>query len=200
MNRLFRWAGALGIGALWVASPGAAANETNCSSTLETRSPDDWLVSVHAGAGEPCLEGTYVVEVRGPQGQRESFAHPRDGLVETLWVEDFDRDGTVEIAVQTRAMGGGAHGDVAIFTRSPMGWASRRIVPLAGDVAIGYQGHDRFEFADGALIRRFPVYRKDDLACCPSGGVRVLGLSYAEGRWVPFHPRPKSPGPAPGNS
>jgi hypothetical protein len=207
MKMLPRWAGALGGALLGVslaagAPPASTGTSTKgeCASSLETRSPDGWLVSVHTGPGEPCSSGTYVVDARGPQGQHQSFAHPREGVVETLWVEDFDRDGTVEIAVQTRQAGSGAYADVAIFAGSPMGWVSRRIVPLAGDVAVGYQGHDRFEFVDGALVRRFPIYRKGDPNCCPTGGTRVLGLSYAEGRWVPFHPRPKPmpPGPKPG--
>ncbi|MEO8504988.1 MAG: hypothetical protein ABI609_13905 [Acidobacteriota bacterium] len=198
MNRSLWLAGAL-LGSLAAAAAAApkpaVAPAPGCASAIETAGPAGWTVKAENGPREACTSGTYIVSLTGPNGQLESFAHPRDGALEKLWVEDFDRDGSVEIAVLLRAADAGAGGSVEVFARSPQGWAARRIVPLAGEVAIGHRGHDSYEFTDGALIRRFPVYKPSDRDCCHSGGVRVLGLAYAEGRWVPFQPReaPKAP-------
>ena len=199
MKRSLWLAGALLGGLSAAAAPRpAVAPPPGCASPVETAGPAGWTVKAENAPREACASGTYVVSLTGPNGQVESFAHPRDGAIETLWVEDFDRDGAAEIAVLVRAAGDSTRGSVDVFARSPQGWAARRIVPLAGELAVGYRGHDTFEFTDGALIRRFPIYKAADRDCCHSGGVRVLGLAYAEGRWVPFHPRPK-PAPGPGH-
>lgn len=173
------------------ARPGARA-AAFCDAVLENRRLDGWTVTVRAGAGEDCAQGTYVVRLRGPHGEEEAFAGTRVGALAELWVDDFDRDGLAEIAVQTRQAGVG-RSEVAVFAHGPQGWVTRRIAPLAGAIASGYRGGDRFAFVDGALVRRFKTYRPGDGDCCPTGPYRSLGLAYGEGRWVPFEPRRHPP-------
>jgi hypothetical protein len=160
--------------------------------TLVHHRADGWTVTVTHGAQEAPGNGTFVVRLRGPKGEDEAFSHPRLGALAELWVEDFDRDGLVEIAVETRQAGVG-RAEVAVFAHGPLGWVEKRIAPLAGQPASGYRGGDRFAFVDGALIRRFHTYRPGDADCCPTGPVRSLGLAYAEGRWVPFEPQLRLP-------
>ena len=182
---------------LFAAAPAAAATgNASCDPTLVHHRADGWTVTATHGLKEACDNGTFVVRLRGPKGEEEAFSHPRLGALAELWVEDFDRDGLVEIAVETRQAGVG-RAEVAVFAHGPLGWVERRIAPLAGQPASGYRGGDRFFFVDDALIRRFHTYRPSDADCCPTGPVRTLGLAYAEGRWVPFVPQRKTPPAAP---
>jgi len=183
----------------------AAGRPASCDPTLEHHRADGWSVTVTHGLEEACDSGTFVVRLRGPKGEEDGFSHARLGALAELWVEDFDRDGLVEIAVETRQAGVG-RAEVAVFAHGPLGWVEKRIAPLAGQPASGYRGGDRFAFVDGALVRRFHTYKPVDSDCCPTGPVRSLGLAYGEGRWVPFEPRlptpptparPSAPSPAP---
>jgi len=184
-----------------VAPATAAAGNATCAPTLVHHRADGWTISVAHGLQEECGNGTFVVRLRGPKGEEEAFSHRRLGALAELWVEDFDRDGLVEIAVETRQAGVG-RAEVAVFAHGPLGWVEKRIVPLAGQPASGYRGGDHFAFVDGALVRRFHTYKPADADCCPTGPERSLGLAYGEGRWVPFEPRPPAPPtqPAPPSS
>jgi hypothetical protein len=174
------------------AAPGeplsSAGHSALCSPDLVHRRLDGWTTTVTQGAKESCDAGTFVVTLKGPKGESQAFSHPRVGSLAELWVEDFDRDGLVEIAVETQQAHGGK-AEVAVFAHGPAGWVERRIAPLSGPAAAGYRGGDHFAFVDGALVRRFRTYLPADSDCCPSGPWRSLGLAYGEGRWVPFEPR-----------
>jgi hypothetical protein len=35
-----------------------------------------------------------------------------------------------------------------------------------------FRGHDRYLLHDNLIIREYPIYRKQDPNCCPTGGLR----------------------------
>ena len=54
------------------------------------------------------------------------------------------------------------------------------------EISAGYMGHDEFSVGEGALLRRFPIYREGDSNAQPSGGTRQIQykLEAGEAGWI----------------
>lgn len=121
----------------------------------------------------------------GPIGQMEAEA---DGTITGVEVEDLDANGYPEIYVYVTSAGSGSYGSLIAYASNRNRSLSEIHLPsLEGDpeASRGYMGHDTFAVGEGALLRRFPVYRDGDTNAGPSGGTRQLQyrLEAGEAGW-----------------
>lgn len=106
---------------------------------------------------------------------------------------DLNNDGYEELYLVTSGAGSGSYGNI-------YGYASNKdlsVTPVYvrevsendlkqdGDF-FGYMGHDSIYAQKGQLFRKFPVYRKGDANCCPSGGTKIIQytLEAGEASWI----------------
>jgi len=108
-----------------------------------------------------------------------------DGVVIGAEVGDLNRDGSPEIYVYVTSAGSGAYGElVAYSANNKKSLSEIYLPPLENEkksVSKGYMGHDQFSLVENTFVRRFPLYRKDDPNCCPTGGTRQLEYKLVPG-------------------
>lgn len=168
--------------------------------------------SLHAEAGAPSrpffaqqvLQGvTFQIEspnnssinkvrVRAQVGKKTIGEHEveADGAITGVEVEDLNADGFPEIYVYVTSSGSGSYGSLIAFASN----RNRSITPITlaslededARVTKGYMGHDKFLVGEGALVRRFPIYRDGDTNSKPTGGTRQIQykLKAGEAGWV----------------
>ena len=112
-----------------------------------------------------------------------------DGTAYRAEVADLDSNGWPEVYVYVSSAGSGSYGSLAAYAVNN----GKSITPIylppleqsPGDIE-GYMGHDEFTVVEDRLVRRFPIYRKDDTNAAPSGGTRQLQYSLEPGEagWV----------------
>ena len=120
-----------------------------------------------------------MVTVRALDGERV-FGEEKveaDGTVSDVEVDDLNADGYPEVYVYVTSAGSGSYGSIIAFSSN----RNRSITPiylpsLEDDpkASKGYMGHDRFAIGEGALLRKFPVYREGDTNAAPKGGTRQI--------------------------
>jgi hypothetical protein len=146
--------------------------------TFQVESPNDRSINrvkVRAQVAETTI-GEYDVEA--------------DGAITGVEVEDLNADGVPEIYVYVTSAGSGSYVSLIAFASN----RNRSITPITlpsledEDAAVtkGYMGHDKFHVGEGALLRRFPVYREGDINSKPTGGTRQIQykLKAGEAGWV----------------
>ena len=132
------------------------------------------------------------VKVRAQVGKKTIGEHEveADGAITGVEVDDLNADGFPEIYVYVTSAGSGSYGSLIAFASN----RNRSITPITlpplegEDAAVtkGYMGHDKFLVGEGALVRRFPVYREGDTNSKPTGGTRQIQykLKAGEAGWV----------------
>jgi hypothetical protein len=133
-----------------------------------------WRAVIDASGGEGCsLQDMYIAMGTREQklGEQTLKAEP----ISEAWLKDLDRNQKPELIVVTNSAGSGSYGRLRIFT--PADDQGLQIVepPVLNECLNGeYRGHDLFRIQDGVIVHEFPIYRKEDPNCCPSGGLRRL--------------------------
>lgn len=112
-----------------------------------------------------------------------------DGAVTGAEIGDVNADGSPEIYVYTTSAGSGSYGSLIAYAANNRRSLSEIYLPPVTDDAAagkGYMGHDVFMLGDGALLRRFPVYKEGDSNAQATGGSRQLQyrLEAGEAGWV----------------
>lgn len=132
------------------------------------------------------------VSVRAQVGQTTIGEHAveADGAITGVEVQDLNADGFPEIYVYVASAGSGSYGSLIAFASN----RNRSITPITlapleaegAAVTKGYMGHDKFAVGEGALLRRFPIYREGDVNSKPTGGTRQIQykLKAGEAGWV----------------
>ena len=111
-----------------------------------------------------------------------------DGTISGVEVEDLNADGYPEIYVYVSSAGSGSYGSLIAYSSNRNRSLSEIYLPPLeddSDVSEGYMGHDTFAVGEGALLRRFPIYREGDANAEPSGGTRQVQyrLKAGEAGW-----------------
>jgi len=100
-----------------------------------------------------------------------------EGSVTDMKVADLNKDGSPELYIFVTSAGSGSYGTLVAYSvnkkRSMSDITLPELDPKSKE-AQGYMGHDRFTLTDSYLVRSFPLYKKNDPNCCPSGGERKL--------------------------
>jgi len=108
-----------------------------------------------------------------------------DGVVTGAEVEDLNRDGSPEVYIYVTSAGSGSYGTlVAYSANNKKSLSEIYLPPLENEkksVSKGYMGHDQFSLVENTFARRFPIYKKDDPNCCPTGGTRQLEYKLVPG-------------------
>jgi len=134
------------------------------------------------------------VRADGPSGPIGAMEAEADGTITNVEVEDLNADGYPEIYVYVNSAGSGSHGSLIAYASNRNRSLSEIYLPPLEDdpdASKGYMGHDTFAVGEGALLRRFPVYREGDMNAEPSGGTRQVQyrLEAGEAGWrlVPYN-------------
>lgn len=122
----------------------------------------------------------------GPLGQIQAEA---DGTITNVEVEDLNADGYPEIYVYVTSAGSGSYGSLIAYASNQNKSLSQIYFPLIEDnpeISQGYMGHDEFVVGEGALVRRFRIYRDGDNNAKATGGTRQIQykLESGEAGWV----------------
>ena len=135
-----------------------------------------------------------TVRAETPEGKLGPMEAEADGTVTNVEVEDLNADGYPEIYVYVNSAGSGSYGSLIAYASNRNRSLSEIYLPSLEDdpeASKGYMGHDTFAVGEGALIRRFPVYREGDTNAEPSGGTRQVQyrLEAGEAGWrlTPYH-------------
>jgi hypothetical protein len=133
------------------------------------------------------VPGTLRVEPSGLSVDNAVQERPIPGRVESAVVADLNRDGSPELYVQVRGEPPRAEGALVAFSANRRKSLSDIAVPALEDTpgaAAGYRGRDRFSVANGAVVRRFPVFRDGAPDDRPSGHRRIVyRLKAGEASW-----------------
>jgi hypothetical protein len=124
-----------------------------------------------------------------PDGKQEPIEVEADGTVSGVEVDDLNADGYPEIYVYVNSAGSGSYGSLIAYASNRNRSLSEIYLPPLEDdpdAAKGYMGHDAFAVGEGALLRRFPVYREGDSNAEPTGGMRQVQyqLEAGEAGWL----------------
>jgi len=135
-----------------------------------------------------------TVRAETPEGKLGPMEAEADGTVTNVEVEDLNADGYPEIYVYVNSAGSGSYGSLIAYASNHNRSLSEIYLPPLEDdpeASKGYMGHDTFAVGEGALLRRFPVYREGDNNAEPSGGTRQVQyrLEAGEASWrlVPYN-------------
>jgi hypothetical protein len=100
----------------------------------------------------------------------------KEGLNELQPVQyvDFNKDGYEEALVSVLFDGTGSYKEFYVYGYKD-GLVLTKYLDLRPSTSIdafvaGYMGHDTLDFAAGKFVLSYPIYKKDDPNCCPTGG------------------------------
>jgi len=130
-----------------------------------------------------------TVRAETPRGVLEPLVAEADGSITGVEAGDLNGDGYPEIYVYVNSAGSGSYGSLIAYASNRNKSLSQIYLPPIEEdftAAQGYMGHDEFALGEGALLRRFPVYREGDTNASPSGGTRQIQyrLEAGEAGWV----------------
>lgn len=131
---------------------------------------------------------TITVTPSGLEIDNSTITAEADGIVVGAEIADLNQDLSPEIYVYVTSAGSGSYGSLAAWSSNNKKSLSPIYLPEIADDpdnGEGYMGHDEFAVVDQHLVRRFPIYLKDDPNAAPSGGTRQLQyiLEAGEAGW-----------------
>ena len=128
------------------------------------------------------------------------FIHTQDTFhindsdpLQHAWIKDLDGNGFDELYLITTSSGSGSYATIYGFASNQDLSMTPIYVPeisekdlLPEGVYYGYMGHDSIYVDHNKIHRKFPVYKKGDANCCPSGGGKTLSyeLHPGETSWI----------------
>ena len=145
-----------------------------CAETIYTAKTEGVEFYIR-GAG-PNNERIIVETVRRDKNGSLLF-ETKGASIANVETADLDTDGYPEVYIHLLSPGSGSYGSIIAVEAAGNRGAIRIAIPkLEPDSreSKGYMGHDSFFTDRGYLVRSFPIYRKADPNCCPSGGVRKI--------------------------
>ena len=107
-----------------------------------------------------------------------------DGRVLDAQMADLNGDGSPELYIFATSAGSGSMGSlIAYSTNNKKSLTPIYLPEISEDKKYGkgYMGHDSFKIVGNRLTRSFPIYKKDDPNCCPSGGKRTVEYQLVAG-------------------
>lgn len=146
-------------------------------------------ISIDIPADEPCGLGTFFMTILPRNGDPQTLKANRDGMLIDAFTAELSGSAPIEIVVLAKGDGAYAYGAISIFESVEGKYVEKHVVPLRGEEAAGYAGHDLFSVKDGVVIRQFPVYAppaEPGGEPQPTGETRTLKYDFAANRWAAF--------------
>jgi hypothetical protein len=108
--------------------------------------------------------------------------------ISDIHIADLDNNGFDEIYIITTSAGSGSYGNVLGFASNKdksISMISFPEIKKNEQLFKGYMGHDIISIENNKLVRKFPLYKKNDVNQNPTGGRRKLiyGLYPGEAMW-----------------
>jgi hypothetical protein len=146
-------------------------------------------VNFHVTCAQSSSLNRVRIQPQGLKGENAVIEANADGTVTDAEVADLNGDGFPEIYIHVTSAGSGSYGTlIAYGSNKNRSLTEIYLPPLEEDpkAVAGYQGHDEFAVAENALVRRFPIYKKNDTQAQPSGGTRQVQyhLVAGEAGWI----------------
>lgn len=123
----------------------------------------------------------------------------RDGMPESLHVDDVTGDGMQDMVLVNRSAGSGGYVDIWLLERTATGFDARRLPELSAKLLNGYGGHDVVGIIDGNITRLHPRYAKHieltfslksfpiqlvpDANSSPTGGQKLVAYDVETDQW-----------------
>lgn len=164
-------------------NPGEYIEETYGIYSMRCMQGDDPAASIGSYIVTISTDGHAITEVTGE----------RDGMIQDCWMTNIDADESAEVLLFSRSAGSGGYAQLYAYK-----FAGDQLQPMElpdpdPNLMEGYQGRDSYEFTDGKLFRKFPIYLQDDSNCCPGGGDRVIEFDSATNAWKLSASPPQTP-------
>ena len=145
-------------------------------------------VSFDVKSEESSSLGTVFITPSGLE-ENKFIKEEVDGRVLDAQMADLNSDGSPELYIFTTSAGSGSIGSlIAYSTNNKKSLTPIYLPEISEDKKYGkgYMGHDSFKIVGNRLTRSFPIYKKDDPNCCPSGGKRTVEYQLVAGEagWV----------------
>ncbi|TFH33410.1 MAG: hypothetical protein E4G95_09680, partial [Bacteroidia bacterium] len=118
-----------------------------------------------------------VIQPSGLKIDNSHVEHEIMGSVTGVETADLNSDGSPELLVYVTSAGSGSYGTIIAYSVNNGRSMSQVYLPPVTDDLVaseGYMGHDVFMVSGNSLIRRFPVYKKNDTNVNPTGGTREI--------------------------
>lgn len=141
-------------------------------------------IAFHVEAANASTVGRVRISPTGLSRDNTPVEREIDGRVVGAEVADLNADGSPEVYVFVQSAGSGRAGSLVAVSANARKSLSDIAVPALDTqpgASRGYQGHDAFAVGEGALLRRFPIYREGDTDAAPTGGVRQLQYRLVKG-------------------
>ena len=141
-------------------------------------------ISFHIEATNEGSLNELTIIPSGLKGANDIIKQEIDGSVTNAEVGDLNQDGFAEVYVYVTSAGSGGYGSLVAYSANHNKSLSQINLPSLEDDeknSAGYMGHDQFSLKGDLLIRRFPIYLKDDPNCCPKGNTRELQYKLVQG-------------------
>jgi len=149
-----------------------AAEKNDIDKTLDMES-----ITFHVQASDSGSLNQLTVIPEGLEEVNRPERREIEGSVTGIKVADLNRDGFPELYIFVTSAGSGSYGSLVAYSVNHKKSMSDITLPELdpkSKEARGYMGHDRFSIDGHYLVRSFPVYKKGDPNCCPTGGERRL--------------------------
>jgi len=146
-------------------------------------------ISFHVVSVNKSSLNQLTITPSGLSGSNEMVKEEIDGSVYGAEVADMNGDGFPEVYVYITSAGSGSYGSLIAYASN----RNKSMTPiylseLTDDrkLSQGYMGHDEFSIDKNSLVRKFPIYKKEDANCCPKGGTRQIEYKLVPGEagWI----------------
>ena len=129
-----------------------------------------------------------IITPKGLTSDNSTISKEIEGSVTDVEVADLNADGSPELYIYVTSAGSGGYGNVIAYSTNHKKSMSSITMPelaTGSKDAKGYMGHDEFTVMENSLVRRFPIYKKNDSNAKPTGGTRQLQykLKMGEASW-----------------
>ncbi len=143
-----------------------------------------WLLSIRAEGidGSWSLERGLLQFVNKQTKKVYKYKFNANDIIKGACAGDLDGDGCPEITVFQGCAGSGSYGVVTTFELEN-GKVKSYTLPMLK--CVGYEGHDSFKMdvSTGELIRKFPLYGKDNTNAEPLNGKHIIVYRFGRKGW-----------------
>ncbi len=141
-------------------------------------------ITFHVQATNDGSENTLLITPSGLTEENDVIKQKINGMVTSAEIADLNKDGSPEIYIYVTSAGSGAYGTLVAYSANKKASLSEVYLPPLEqnkEAAKGYMGHDAFSIVKHTFTQHFPIYKKNDPNCCPTGGKRQLEYKLVPG-------------------